>query len=213
VIRHLETLDDCSEYFLALHSKSISEKQTKPSYWNFGDPKKKLIGIHDTLRRQLIDNAVPLIVQLREQHKPSEQLEIAVLYEAAKIGQLKAIRNLIEAKVDINTRLSYTGETALVVAATGRHLGVIMVLLEAGAIVADDDEGGIALQRASGNGHLDVVTALLDFGAQVNNLRVNDFDDGETALLLASANGHIEKVDFLFCWRGIVSANLRSMGT
>ena len=81
-------------------------------------------------------------------------------------------------KVDLNATVVPTAEvslfgldvknkeglTSLHIASKAGHLGVVAVLLEAGAdINARDVDGNTALSLASGEGHVDVVRKLVDW--------------------------------------------------
>jgi ankyrin repeat protein len=122
------------------------------------------------------------------------------------------------------------GFTALLLAAENGHLGVIPVLLSAGAEVDSKTEsapttektvvkfkcyslmffrnGETALHRAAWNGHLGVIAVLLSAGAEVDSkdrsapttektalkfkyYSLMFFRYGETALHLAAMNGHL----------------------
>jgi ankyrin repeat protein len=69
-------------------------------------------------------------------------------------------------RADVNTREQRYGDTALMWAAAAGQVGVVRLLIEAGADVrAVDDEGVSALDLARTNGHAEVVAALIAAGA------------------------------------------------
>src|SRR5688500_10593653 len=71
----------------------------------------------------------------------------------------------------------------------------VLALLHAGIDVeAEDDMGYTALRLASAGGHIGIVKALLEHGANTNAADEAEF---YTALMGASANGHTEIVSLL----------------
>jgi len=114
------------------------------------------------------------------------------LVNAATLGDIESVRNLLNNGVDINASTDY-GDTALMMAARG-DTDIVKLLLERGANPnSKDDIGYTALLIASIEGHTDTVQLLLDRGADPN-IPAND---GDTALMAASNWGHIDTVQLL----------------
>jgi ankyrin repeat protein len=115
-------------------------------------------------------------------------------------------------RADVNAREGWYGQTALMWAAAEGHADVVRLLLEAGAkvdersreidrpesydewqqgsvVYPDIPRGGLtALQFAAREGHLEVVQALIDGGADLDAVDA----EGKTALLYATLNDHLD---------------------
>ena len=92
------------------------------------------------------------------------------------------------------THNAYLIDTPLLIASLQGHLGVVNVLIGAGANVNHvENEGWSSLILASDKGHVQVVRALLAAGANVNH--ANNY--GSTAVNRASRFGHTEVVQTL----------------
>jgi len=109
------------------------------------------------------------------------------LHEAAVMGQIEAVRELIDSGHDVS-ELDDTGFTPLHLACDNGFAKVAKMLLDAGAEPDEPDEptGAPAIHLASFEGHVKVVKLLIDWKADVN---IED-DDGNTALSLAVLAGH-----------------------
>ena len=114
------------------------------------------------------------------------------LLEAAKNGNIDAIRALIAEKVDLNAR-DEEGYTALHLAAYNGHVEAVRALVK---VVGDEiidiqnskDRYYTPLHYASRMGHAEVVTALLELGA---NPMIADVS-GRNPLHNAAENGCTE---------------------
>jgi len=152
------------------------------------------------------------------------------LISAAKRGNLKRVRELLEQCADINQATEH-GTTALMKASLKGHVEVVKVLLESGAAVDQAKKSGTtALMKASRKGHVEVVKVLLENGANVDRLKKdratrvrlmlrddlpnlsggvesnpNFFNQAEsycsTALIFASRKGHSEVVKLLLTYK------------
>ena len=132
-----------------------------------------------------------------------EQPEIIA---AARAGDATAVRELLAAGADPNTRLQGSdinvpggagipGRTALILAAYGGHVEVARELLAAGADVNLLDGGGFsALWVAASGNRLGVMNALLAVdGVDLNQSALL----GRTACCEAAARGHVAIVERL----------------
>ncbi|KAI0808837.1 hypothetical protein GGR55DRAFT_680053 [Xylaria sp. FL0064] len=88
------------------------------------------------------------------------------LYYAASFGLTEVTEGLIQSGVDINAPGSRFGGTALHGAALREHIGIMKMLLEAGANPSQADHNLIVpLHTAARVGNLQVLKLLLDYGA------------------------------------------------
>ena len=134
---------------------------------------------------------------IRELHEkeadPERNRMDAALRRADGGGEIEEARRLIAAGADMAAKDRF-GETALHLAATFSHEGVVMILLEAGADVgAKDEAGDTALHDAAWDGHEGVLKMLLHKGGDVAATNKN----GDTALHSAAANGRDELATML----------------
>jgi ankyrin repeat protein len=115
------------------------------------------------------------------------------LHRAAKKGDEKKIKALLDLGVDINYEGS-SGCTALHLATDCSHEAVVRVLLDNGADPkAKSSEGRTPLHSAARTGHTAVVRLLLEKGVDV---RAKD-PSGSTALHIAAYNGQESVVQIL----------------
>jgi ankyrin repeat protein len=115
------------------------------------------------------------------------------LHRAAKKGDAKKIKKLLDVGVDINYEGS-SGCTALHLATDCGHEAVVRVLLSNGADpMAKSSEGRTPLHSAARIGHTAVVRLLLEQGVDVE---AKD-PSGSTALHIAAYNGHESVVQIL----------------
>ena len=120
------------------------------------------------------------------------------LVEAAQRQDAEAVRALLGARVDVDTRQA-DGATPLAWAVHWDDLGMADLLIRAGANVnAANDLGVTPLMLASTNGSESMVETLLQAGADPGVARPT----GETALMMASRSGNVAVVRRLVA-RGI----------
>lgn len=113
--------------------------------------------------------------------------------EAARRGDIAAVRALVEQAVDVSAPQP-DGATALHWAADRDDLAVADVLLGAGARVdAVNDYGVSPLMLAATTGSVAMVTRLLDAGANPNTV----LPTGETVLMRAAHTGSVASVEAL----------------
>jgi ankyrin repeat protein len=132
------------------------------------------------------------------------------LMTAARNGKANAVKMLLVHGAKVNTR-DEKGENALMWAAARNNADAIRMLVEFGGdvkirtsrAVAPGGRGGVFMSPAPTSfspllfavraGAIDAVKALLEAGANVNDL----LSDGQSALIVAVANAHWELASFL----------------
>ncbi len=126
--------------------------------------------------------------------KEGKNLSAGALIEAARKGELKMVKFLIEAGISVDDKEHWGSETPLMKASYYGKLDVVKYLLEAGAdIKARDYRGNTALLHAAWSGHLKVIKELIKQGANVNEK--NDLN--WNALMQACLENHYSTVKFL----------------
>jgi ankyrin repeat protein len=119
---------------------------------------------------------------------------VSSLVEAARRGDLAAVRTLLQRNVDANSR-SIDGTTALLWAAEHGDLDMVTLLLQRRAQPnAENRYGATPLRAASVQGSLAIVEALLNAGADADAVRA---ESGDTPLMLAARAGHADIVRVL----------------
>ena len=128
------------------------------------------------------------------------------LYISARSGQLDIVKQLIEARADVNLSKD-SGLTPLWVAVQDGYTEVAETLLESGAYVDPVNlfTGTTPLLIASQNDYNPIVKLLIKFNADVKKSNHN----GITPLLVASQNGNIEIANDLIN----ANANINSSNT
>ncbi|KAI9852682.1 MAG: Ankyrin repeat domain-containing protein 44 [Vezdaea acicularis] len=116
---------------------------------------------------------------------------------AAMAGHLDVVRVLLQAKADLTAK-DNGGEDVLTLTAGAGELGCVVALLEAGADVHAEPKA--VLRQAVYSGNLDVVKAISQAGAEINN---TSGDDGMTALMIAALTGRADIVAHLLSLPGI----------
>ena len=112
------------------------------------------------------------------------------LMAVADKGNLDAVRLLLDHGADVDARESKGGQSALMWAVAGRHIGIVKLLLDHGADVRARSKGDFtALLFAAQQGDAGSGRLLLESGADINEIRKSD---RMTPLIVAAASGHSE---------------------
>jgi ankyrin repeat protein len=109
-------------------------------------------------------------------------------FDAARIGNVAMLEEIIASKYDLNTR-DEKGYTALILAAYHGNEGAVKLLMSAGADpCAADDHGNTALMGAIFKGEIGIARQLLN--AKCNPNQRNEA--GQTAAMYAALFGRLE---------------------
>ncbi len=115
---------------------------------------------------------------------PSPPTSRVSLHEAARAGDVQAVRQIIQAEGSLNEREPWGGSSPLITAATFGHTDVARLLIEAGAdLDQQNNDGSTALITAAFFCRTEIVEALLAAGAD-KSVRNNS---GSTALEVVTA--------------------------
>jgi ankyrin repeat protein len=116
------------------------------------------------------------------------------LLTAARSGNLKMMKYLIESGSEPDEKDSMTSETPLMKASYHNHIKSVMYLIEKGADVkAVDSRGNTPLLHAAWSGHTAIVKYLLEHGAEVNERNRLNWN----ALMQACSENHLETAELL----------------
>jgi cytohesin len=108
-----------------------------------------------------------------------------LLFDAARNGDIEALRIAVANGVDVNKKAGRSGHTPLYVAANGGHIKAVEFLIEKGAgIDPKGYENKTPLHVAAYEGNREMTECLIDYGADVNARNKN----GRTPLHRASEN-------------------------
>ena len=133
------------------------------------------------------------LVEEGSEIRPKEVDPEEALIAAARTGNMKQVRDLLQKGTNVNARNEW-GLTPLMGAAQNGHAQAGKLLLEKGAeINARQDSGWTTLMVASFKGHADFVNILLGKGADVSART----EKGVTALMLASSAGAMKIAELL----------------
>ncbi len=141
---------------------------------------------------------------MRARYRSDQELVDAVLaagqaldvYEAAALGDVRRLRELLDADPALATTFSSDGFTALHFPAFFGGVGAASLLLERGADVDAHGRGwmtGTPLNSAAAGRHADVARALLDAGADPDARQ----GSGWAPLHSAAHNGDLEMAELL----------------
>lgn len=131
------------------------------------------------------------------------------MYQAAKIGDVEKIMQILMLGFDANTKFSSSNkQTVLHVAAAHGHLMLVHVLIQAGAAInAMDNSLLTPIMTAIEKSHIPVAQYLIKAGAQLDSRG----EDAMTALHLAAKSGLLE-ICKLILDTGKININLQDDG-
>jgi uncharacterized protein len=113
-----------------------------------------------------------------------------LLIDAVRAGDLKRVREAVDASADVNAQDPVSGENILAIAARMTKAPIVQLLIERGADPNNSRTVTPPLSAAVTKGDLELVRTLLDCGAAID---VRD-EDGATPLMDAAAGGHLDVV-------------------
>lgn len=114
------------------------------------------------------------------------------IYQAAALGNVKFVKQLIDAGADVNKGKQNQQSTPLMIAAAKGHIEIVNMLLAAKASVNDADSNAMTpLLHAVA--HPDITKIIIAAGANVNH----ENNKGETALHLAAEGDYVQTVQAL----------------
>jgi len=107
----------------------------------------------------------------------TDEFKRTALLMASYNGHTDIVKYLIEKGADVN-HTDTVHRTALMYASTGPFVPTVMTLLEAGAKpnITDNEENWTAVMMAASEGQLDVIKALVAFGADLKMVLLNQKD-------------------------------------
>ena len=130
------------------------------------------------------------------------------LVEAAKKGDMRAVRALLKQQVDVNAR-ARDGATALHWAAHRDAVDIADALIGAGADVRVASRYGVTpLSLAATNGKATMIERLLEAGADANTA----LPGGETALMTAARTGKVDAIKVLLAYGAAANARETTRG-
>jgi len=130
--------------------------------------------------------ASPAPAQPAAPAKPADPALNDELLNAAKKGDAAAVKSLLAKSADVNAKTRYN-QTPLMLAAMQGHIGIVKILIEAGADLNVTDtfyKSVTALSAAADRGHAEIVKLLLEKGAKSK----------ETALYVGAQEGRASVV-------------------
>ena len=99
-----------------------------------------------------------------------DSLGMRPLHWAAKWGRIDVVEILLTNGADVTAK-DHEGEPAITYAAEGGHITLVQLLIRYMSHVEGPEKYEDALERASANGHAEIVKVLLDNGADINHHR------------------------------------------
>ena len=148
------------------------------------------------LIRASIQNNLPRVLQLIQLGAPLDLVDQtwrqSALLWASRLGHEHVVAALLEGKykgADVNQVCA--GLTALELASSCGHVGVVRVLLARGAKQVRPGQTSTAIHRAAYHNHIEVVKLLLAAPGASDALKTKDYD-GNTPLKLAKGRAEIK---------------------
>ena len=116
-----------------------------------------------------------------------DQNGCTALHYSCELGNVSIVRILVKNKANVNIRTD-SGDTPLTLAARNGHIYVVHVLSSDSQCPVDakGQDGYTALHYSCRDGHVDIVSSLVKYKADVSART----DSGDTPLTLAARHGH-----------------------
>ncbi|KAI9530577.1 hypothetical protein NQZ68_000067 [Dissostichus eleginoides] len=133
-----------------------------------------------------------LLLRYRANVDQTGPLNRTALHESAFLGLENFVHLLLESGADPNAR-DIKKKTPLALAAQNGHLNVVEALLQKGANVCCESESGPVLFDAAASGNPDIISLLLDHGADPNQ----PLSSGHLPIHRVAYHGHILSLERL----------------
>jgi hypothetical protein len=165
-----------------------------------------LVGCGESQQSVPAPEAKPVepVAEAAKPETPSAEAPDISIHDAAKAGNIEAVKQHLAAGSNIELRCTACGGAVLGHAASGGHKEIVELLIaESADVNAKSDDGRTPLHFAATSGHKEIVELLISKGANVNEEDVS----GNTPLHYAAVGGSKEVGELLIAEGADVNAN------
>ena len=150
------------------------------------------------------------VAQAATPEPPTAKAQDISIHDAAKAGNIEAIKQHLAAGADVELKCVNCGGTVLGHAVSGGHIAIVELLISKSADVNTkfDDNGATPLHYAAGNGYKEIAELLIDKGADVDAKA----DNGITPLDAAIKFKKTELADLIRKHGGKTAEELKAEG-
>jgi len=167
-----------------------------------------LVGCGESQQSVPAPEAKPVepVAEAAKPETPSAEAPDISIHDAAKAGNIEAVKQHLAAGSNIELRCTACGGAVLGHAASGGHKEIVELLIaESADVNAKSDDGRTPLHFAATSGHKEIVELLISKGANVNEEDVS----GNTPLHDAAEEGHKEIAELFIAKGANVNAKTR----